>query len=923
MYLWAERSLDALFVRRLVCLSVAFLMLLGGAVVHARLFTPVGIANGLEARVVPAVLLDSKGFLWVGSHEGLFRYDGYQAQTFLPQRSNPGSISDIDIRCLFEAGDGAIWVGTNTGGLDRYDPATGLFKNYRHDSDDPESLIDDSVNGIVEGPAGAIWVATPRGLSRLDPANGQFEHFRHDPGAPRSLANDHASALFAGVSGRLWIGTLGGGVNLWNPDTRDFTRYDLATLSGGPPKRNDVLALHEDERGILWAGTREGLVRLDPEAGQADHVDLGEEDGYPPVITAVQPVGPSQLWLTTMRRGLLIFARDTGEWRRADPGLPNTPGTLPPGALMSLAIGPYQAFIGTWGGGVYRTPLQENDFELINMSNAAGMTNNVISAVMATDDPGQPWLGSYGGGPQRLDIVSRKVLAEPLRRHQMRDSGVMSLAGPADGRLYAATTQGLYEFTDDGIQVALFEQDPDIMAGLGEGSVVSLLRAGDAGLWVGMDGSGLYFFDTRTQSFTAFRQETGKPESLSGNFITALLDEPGGYLWVGTRSNGLNRCRIDGWSCERFSGLSDSDDGLWHPNVTALFRDRRGRVWVGSDGGGLSLALQDQTGRVEGFRHWSSEDGLLNDGIMAIQEDLDESLWLSTRYGLSRLNPSTGSVISYVTASGLPVSHFNTNAASADDRYVYFGSTGGLLVIPKGSLLTERQAPNVRITSVKQSEPGRSWQKADWGEGRLQLPFEHVISVELAVLDFAESANEFAYRLQDSDPWIGLGLQRQILFHGLAPGQYRFQARGRDANGNWGETGVLPLQVVPPFWMTWWFRLLLVISAIFLALVVHFARQARIKRRNSELLRLSGMREHALEEQLGSAAELAVLTPRQKEVLQLLAEGQSTRDIAELLGVSIKTVEAHRANLMERLEIHDLPGLVRLAVRSRLVSVNA
>ena len=143
-------------------------MLLGGPLAQARIFTPVGATKGLEARVVPSIILDSKGFLWVGSREGLYRYDGYKAQAFLPQRGNPDAISDIDIRSVYEAVDGSIWVGTNTGGLDRYDPATGKFRNFAHNSADPTSIIDNSINSIVEGPAGLLWVATQKGLSRLD-----------------------------------------------------------------------------------------------------------------------------------------------------------------------------------------------------------------------------------------------------------------------------------------------------------------------------------------------------------------------------------------------------------------------------------------------------------------------------------------------------------------------------------------------------------------------------------------------------------------------------------------------------------------------------------------------------------------------------------------------------------------------------------
>jgi len=138
--------------------------------------------------------------------------------------------------------------------------------------------------------------------------------------------------------------------------------------------------------------------------------------------------------------------------------------------------------------------------------------------------------------------------------------------------------------------------------------------------------------------------------------------------------------------------------------------------------------------------------------------------------------------------------------------------------------------------------------------------------------------------------------------------------------GSWGQSETLILEIVPPFWMTAAFRLLVAVLLVLAALAIHFARQASLRRRAQEIQRLSQKREQALEQRLGSDAELAVLTPRQKEVLQLIAEGNSMKEIAERLGISVKTAEAHRANLMDRLEIRDVPGLVRLAVRAGLVS---
>jgi ligand-binding sensor domain-containing protein/DNA-binding CsgD family transcriptional regulator len=904
-------------------LFLLLLLMMACFSLQARSFSPVGSGRGLEAHVVRSLMVDSSGYLWVGAREGLFRYDGYETRVFLPDSGNRDAISDIDIRYVHESADGSIWIGSNAGGLDRFDPSTGRFTNFGHNSSNPDSIIRDSVNGIADGAYGSLWVATNQGLSRLDHQNNQIEHFRHDPESTSSLANDQALSLHLGHSGTLWIGTAGG-VSRWNPLSRDFTSFDLAALTTGGSDRNHVFALHEDQEGALWCGTKGGLIRLIPQSGTAHYIDLGEQDGYSPVITSVESDHPDRLWLTTMSRGLLMVDRETGAWHSVSSEFLDAGGDFPQDALTSVAFGAGQVFVGSWGSGVYRTASMDVDFRLLSMNNTVGLTNNVISAVMAADGANggdsHAWLGSYGGGPQLLDVVNRAIRAKPIRRHQMRESGVMSLAGPLDGRLYAGTTHGLYEFSSDGSQIALYEHDPETEMGIGEGYVTALLAAEGPGLWIGMGGSGLYYFETASQTFTSYRHQPGQDESISGDFVTALLGEKGRHVWVGTQLSGLNRCRIESWFCQRFSSKEGLKNSLSHHHVTALYRDRQGRIWVATDGGGLNQVIEDESGGIIGFRHWKEENGLLNDGIKAIEEDLDGSLWLSSRDGLSRLDPASGKISNFAAASGLSVSHFNRNSSASDGANIYFGSTEGLLVLPTGMLFDVKTSPVVQITSVGLTQSGENIAVEELPGGLLRLPHKIDFSIELAVLDFAESPHRYAYRLEESQSWTELGPQRQVMFHGLAPGNYEFQGRARDVYGLWGETQALSLEIVPPFWMTLWFRGLMIALLLLAALIAHLSRQATLSRRADEMLRLGVKREQALEEKLGSEAELAVLTPRQKEILQLIAEGNSTREIAELLGVSIKTVEAHRSNLMERLEIFDVPGLVRLAIRSRLVS---
>ncbi len=909
---------------RRVAARRAFAAVLGGCLLAilieaaaASPFLPVGVSNGLKARVVPSLLLDDRGFLWVGSREGLFRYDGYETLSLEPDPDDPNALSDSDVRSLYQDRLGTIWAGTYAGGLERYDSDTGTLTHFRHDAADPNSILDDSVVAIAEGPEGRLWVATEKGLSRLEGETRRFEHFSHDPAIPASLSSNRISALHRGAQGRLWVGTIGGGVNRWNPRSRTFVRLDIAEITGGSPESNDVFSLHEDRSGRLWVGTRVGLMLLDPESGTGRELPLPWSSDFLPAVTAMAEDESGRLWLGTLAHGVLTIDLQRARWEER-PGSPQD--YLQDKPQMSLALSQDMLFVGTWGDGIYRATSHSTRFELLKGSGAGELRDENITAVMATSEPGRPWVGARDDGVLRVDPDSRTLTHPPELSDELTTASVLNLTHDTQGRNWAAASSGLYRFTETGQQTGHWAHDPRNPEGIGEGFVRVLLPDGPAGLWFGTDGAGLYHLSDDGSRLRGYRHEPGATDSISGDYITALLEDPGGHLWVGTRSNGLNRCRVEPWSCEHFGDSGASALRLGHFSVTVLYRDRESAVWVGTGNGGVSEVLQDAGGRVTGFRQWGRNEGLLDDGIMGIQQDRDDSLWLTTRLGLSRLHAGTGQVINYVAESGLPTSLFNSNASAADERYIYFGSVEGLLRLPKGSGFARREAAQVHFTSIERTPPGGPARTVYGTRKELIVPYREVLSIKLAALDLSESVHEYAYRLRDDEPWINIGSQRQLILHGLAPGEYALQARGRDVFGQWGITPTLKLTITPPWWMTNTFRLSVVVLLLIAAIAVHLTRQSTLQRRAREIQRLGEKREQALEERLGSEAELAVLTPRQKEVLQLMAEGHSTRDIAERLVVSIKTVEAHRANLMDRLEIHDVPGLVRLAIRSRLVS---
>lgn len=887
-------------------------MLLQPAAAEQR-FVELGAGRGLDGSVVNAMLIDRDGLLWVGSREGLFRYDGYEATALLSNPVDPGGASDLEVRALHEADDGALWVGTLGGGLLRRDPLTGRFRQYAHDPADPRSLSDPNVLDVAQDGEGNVWVTTRNGLNRLDPDLSGFTRYHHVQEPVPVLGRHRVSRLLRSSQGRLWIATHGAGVERWDPERREFETYSLARLSGGSPGLDSVFSIAEARDGRLWVGTREGLLLLDPLRREARLVELRRGAGPAPFVAALHVDRLGRLWIGTLAQGLMVAEQPAGDW----PAVAQLVPTLMDDKLaalqpLSLASNHDSIMVGTWGAGVLRAPLADPGVSLLTrMADGTGLRNKSVSAVLGTAAAGQPWVGSQG--PERVDVTTGTVISsarsasDPISR-----TNVLSLAITEDGEHFAGTTTGLYRFGRGGDSL---EHRPTAVD-LGHGYIRALLPAGRGGLWIGSSRGGLMLRDPATGRFTRYSIDTSPNDQRAVDYVTALANASGKWLWVGTRVEGLRRCRIEPWTCESFAGPAHGRDGMVRQHVTALRQDPAGALWIATDGGGLFRVSASADRDGVSFERWGEEDGLLGNDIMSLEQDSDGSLWLGTRKGLSRLDPKSGRVANLIAAAGLPAGRFNAGASSADADYLYFGSSEGLVSIRKGSPMPLRPPAPVRITAAQRLVGSSSvaLRPAELAGG-FELRSGENLTLEFAVLDFVEASHEYAYRLNDG-PWLPLGQSRRMTVAGLDPGRYRLEVRGRDAYGQWNSCPPLVFEMVPPLWQTGWFRALAVATTVLLLLGLHLMRLRGLRRRNAELKRLQAQREQALERAESSQRVLAEAYAGLRQLAARLAsaeENERMRISRELHDEFGQTLTAAKINLqMLRKETADAAVAQRL-----------
>jgi len=832
-------------------------------------FDRVGSEKGLSQATVTSIIQDADGFIWLGTQDGLNRYDGYEMRVYKHDPDRPSSLAHDWIMALARDPSGDLWIATEGGGLDRWVRQDDVFRHYRADPDDPHSLPSNRLRTVIRDRSGAIWAGTSEsGLARLDPLTGHVTRFRHDPADDASLSDDRIRAVYEDRVGNLWVGTLGG-LNLFVPASGTFVRY--LHQPGNPNSLGDdrVRTLTEDHTGRLWIGTLRGLSRFDRSRGEFKH--FLNRPGDPTSLSenrvrSLLEDHEQRLWVGT-DSGLNLFHPESDAFSRYL-HVAGDANSLASDSVVSL----YEdrggvLWVGTVDGAHKWSSASWRFAHLAaNPADPGALNSNDVSA-FAEDGDGRLWVGTYDAGINVLDPSSGRFVHhrhDPRDPTSLSDDRVTAILRGAGGEMWIGTIQGglnRYEARRGTFQ--RFKHDPARPGSLSHDDVGSLVQDASGTLWVGTYGGGLNALEPGASSFVVYRHDDADPNSLSNDQITslALAEE---VIWIGTAGGGLNRFdpRSEGFA--RFRHRPAVATSLSSDAVISLHLDPRGWLWIGTQGGGLNR-LRHPGARPEEavMERYDERHGLPNDVIYGILSDDQGMIWVSTNKGLARFDPQTETARSYNRHDGLQSDEFNLGAAyKSRSGELFFGGVGGFnRFVPQRIDNAPKIPPPVVLTHFykagKRLELDRPLQRLS----EIRLSHEdYLFSVEFAALDFAApEENRYAYKLEGLDQeWIERDASfRRATFTKLRPATYTLRVRGSNSDGVWNEEGVsLTITITPPWWRTDWAYALYAVSGAVALLVTLGAQRRRVERR--EALRRA---EHAAEvaRQARAAAEEANL----------------------------------------------------------------
>ncbi|MET0634793.1 MAG: two-component regulator propeller domain-containing protein [Chitinophagaceae bacterium] len=805
-------------------------------------FKRISIEQGLSNSTVETIFQDNRGFIWIGTRDGLNRYDGKQMKVFRYDAGDSGSISDNYIKIIYEDFNHVLWIGT-INGLNRFDPATNTFIRYKQDPKKPGNLSHNFITHIFEDKQKRFWVATwGGGLNLMNKDGKTFRHFRHNVLNPRSVSSDQVSYLYEDSRGILWVAT-GDGLNQLNPDLFLFrSMNNLAGFASSAASRN-IRMIRENRVGQLLLATEEnGLEIFDPVDSSIKtyrHLEKTPSSLASNQVRSVLVDRNWNIWVGAVNGGLdLLDESGHGFYHyQNEPENLSSLSQRTVSAIFEDRQG--NLWVGTHRGGINLFMPDIEKFALFQQEMTANSLSYNDVKTFCEDRSGKIWIGTDGGGLNLFDRKTQKFQSykfNPFDPRSISSNEILDITEDSRGNLWIATWGGgLSLFNSAAKNFTRFLNQPGDPQTISSNYVQQVFEDSRGTLWIATYYGGLSKFDINTRKFTrVLSDETGKTK-LSGNNIIALNEDRAGNIWIGTDDGGLNCLKK---STGEFVHYFNNAEKL--PDLRVIFVDSKGRVWVGQAG------LFRFNPATNNFDDAAGNSGLAREFIKGMAEDEQGNLWISTSNGLTRLNPEDGSFKKYNTADGLQGLEFEANAyMKTKDGEIFFGGVNGFNAFYPENIRQNTYLPPVYITSFqlfnKEVQPGTASALTTDISLTSGLRLNHrqsTFSFDFAALNYtALENNQYAFKLEGwDDNWQYSGSVSKASYTNIPPGEYIFRVKASNNDGVWNEEGPsLNIEITPPFYATLWFRILIIAGTIGAILAYfHFKRKYDIRKLREE-----------------------------------------------------------------------------------------
>lgn len=818
--------------------------------------------DGLSNNFLTTIKQDYKGFLWIGSLEGLTRFDGYD---FFQFRHIPFDTTTIPLTSSLEFiadSNNDFWVYTDDSRFYRYDKVLRTFSEKRVRSNEIKNF---HINQVIAAEKDFFWIATfDFGLLKLNIRTMQLESTHYDSvlsktsvlhliadtlrqvvyagteenglfviplkqgnvfHVPLEKPFNEIQSMFLGSENSLWIGTSSSGLFRFDTETKLLTRLNSFTqrLKADPALPVYFYSIAEDHRRNLWLGSSQGLIYFNRKKDVV-HSYKSNPDNSSSIssndVTNVLFDSTQTLWITTLKGLNSAYLPQDVFDSKVIQGTQNLTNVR---ALWKHPDGKLWIFTSRFG----ILEISPNEMPDVTKNSLKITTETPIRSFVQVSES-QIWVGDMKGGIDVIDIYSK---------------------------------QKLKRFT---------EKD-----GLCTGYIQVMFKDSKKRIWVGTE-KGLCLFNEKENRFISFTNSPNNPNSISNDEIKCIFEDDNQTIWIGTNGGGLNQFLEKDSGFAHFVHDKKNLNSISCDYLNSMTQDSAGTIWIASREG---LNKFDSVKKI--FSHYSTNDGLPSNYIMSILIDSNQKLWIGTLNGLSQFDPSSGVFINFSQSDGLKEVTFVSNSSYKDKNGLfYFGtSTGWVSFNP---IDFSHQSVSSRLTFTKFLKFGKPYYLGlDYNQiDTVNLSFsESYFGVEFSALPYRNSGViKYAYKLEGFDQdWVILtnSKSRAASFTNLNPGLYELKIKSTNENGEWNKNYIhVYINIIPLLWQETWFRILIALLLILVTFIIVRYRIFRFKQFEKIRWQIAGDLHDEIGGNLSSIALRTELLIQTSESMGLLEKKQ-------------------------------------------------
>lgn len=746
------------------------------------------IREGLSNNHVVSIAQDKRGSLWFATEEGLNKFDGIRFLTYYKEETTgKQSITGNELNCLLDDPvDSILWIGTQRAGINAYNYANDSFITYRHNENNPKSLVTDDITKIIAASDGNLWICTYwKGVDYFDKQTGQFTHYNTEtvPG----FASNHIWSAIDGGNGLLYIGHVDRGFSILSIKDKTVKNFTHEPQNPNSLPGNEVTCVYKDKSGNIWIGTDRGVVLFNPEAESFIPFD-DKTNCISHRVYDIHQLDDNRLWIAMEFGGIAVVDLSQQLFRSSDQihalsiregddeyGLSNSSIRC----LLQDSFG--NVWAGSWGGGINfikREPSLFSTYKYSPFPSTNNSLNSKIASGVCMDKAGNLWIGTDGGGINVFN-KGRRIAIYNADNKKFRSNTVQAALCDSKGGLWFGLFYGGIAYYNPKSQSfrQIFSEDKS------RTDVRSFHEDKQGNIWVGTS-EGVYLIDCDSKTIKAHY-------NLENNLARCVLKDSEDQVWVGFFGGGLGLYDPQLQSIQLFNVLAKFPSNT----INALYEDSRKRLWVATGEGLVCFpSLTDRNYKV-----YQRESGLANTHIQAIGEDKAGNIWVSTNKGISCL---------------------------VDSRHF----------LPE-VVLQERKSPPAFITNIEITDPlnkpenGQSTIALN-GQKNVQLKYtQNSFSIRFNIQNYAlVNQVEYAYMLKGlENSWYTLTDPNNVTFRNLPPGKYQFQVKTRMRNQAWSDaTTSLNIRIAPPLWLTWWAKSFYILLSLIILFSILYAYKKRL-----------------------------------------------------------------------------------------------